>query len=226
MRNKWMIGIALGFLVVITVLVLGILQINRTIERTADEAIRPITDFQKGVGTQIAGVLHPTPTILPDPITIVHDIRSLARLETIQFTLEKVITAEEGQGTLPGLFGDKLLFVAHGEIIAGVDLAKIHPDDIRVEGKILYIRLPDAEIFVSRLDNEKSYVYDRQTGLLTHGDTNLETEVRRTAEDELRKSALSDGILDQARVNAENYLSRLLRGLGYPEVVFEESVGP
>lgn len=222
MRKKWILVAILAFLLFIILLVLGILQINHTIQKVADEAVQPINNLQAGLGTQVASVLHPTPTILPDPVTIVHDVRSLARLETIQYSMEKVITAQVGQENLPALFGDKLLFVAHGEIIAGVDLAKIHPDDIHVEGSVLYVRLPEAEIFVSHLDNEKSYVYDRETGLLTHGDVNLETEARRAAEAELTKSALADGILDQAKINAENYLSRLLRGLGYPEVIFED----
>ena len=58
------------------------------------------------------------------------------------------------------------------------------------------------------------------TGLLTHGDTNLETSARRVAEQEIEKAALEDGILKQAGQNAENYMYRLLRDLGYPEVIF------
>ena len=87
----------------------------------------------------------------------------------------------------------------------------------------MYVRMPEAEVFVTRLDNEKSYVYDRDTGLLTHGDIHLETEARKMAEKELLNAALEDGILNQAQINAENYLARLLRGLGYPEVIFEKA---
>jgi hypothetical protein len=72
------------------------------------------------------------------------------------------------------------------------------------------------------LDNEKSYVYDRDTGLLTKGDINLEASARRAAEDEIEKAALEDGILDLARQNGENYLYRLFREPGYPEVIFSE----
>ncbi len=223
MRNKSFFIITLGFILVLVVFALGIMQINLTIERSAREAVQPINELRQGVSTQIASVLHPTPTILPDPVTIVHSVRSLARLETIQYSLEKVIRAEIGQQMLPELFGDKLLFVAHGQIIAGVDLEKIRPDDIWIKGKVLYVRMPEAEVFVTRLDNEKSYVYDRDTGLLTHGDIHLETEARKMAEKELLNAALEDGILLQAQVNAENYLARLLRGLGYPEVIFEKA---
>ena len=120
------------------------------------------------------------------------------------------------------LFGDRLLFVAHGIVIAGVDLAKLGPKDMWTQEGVLYVNLPDAEIFIATLDNEKSYVYDRDTGLLTHGDINLETNARQVAEDEIAKAALEDGILRQANQNAENYMYRLLRDLGFPEVIFTQ----
>jgi hypothetical protein len=166
-------------------------------------------------------VLHPTPTILPDPVTIVHEVRSLARLETIKFSLEKIITAETRQGLFEWLVGDRLIFVAHGEVIAGIDLNKLDPEDLEVRGNVLFVTLPEPEIFVTALDNEQSYVFDRDTGILTHGEVNLETEARQAAEREIEKSALEDGILDIAAQNAESFLDRLFRDLGYPEVIFE-----
>ena len=183
-------------------------------------AINPLAESNKQLNTQVAMVLHPTPTIIPDPITIINEVRSLARLETIQYSVEKVIRAEEGQNSIPLLFGDKLIFVAHGTVIAGVDLGKLGDQDIKIEGKTLTINLPQPEIFVSTLDNDKSYIYDRETGILTKGDSNLETQARQTAETEVLKAAQDDGILNQAKINAENYLARLLRNLGYSEVHF------
>ena len=195
------------------------------VRRTAEQALQPVNDVAQSVDaqmTQVAQVLHPTPTVIPDPITIVHDVRSLARLETVQYTIEKVVTAEQGQNVFAPLFGDKLLFVAHGVVIAGVDLRKLGPDDLRVEDGVLYVTLPPAEIFIATLDNDKSYVYDRDTGLLTKGDVNLETTARRAAEQAIEEAAIEDGILDTARQNAENYLERLFRSLGYPDVIFEK----
>jgi hypothetical protein len=153
-------------------------------------------------------------------VTVIYQVRSLARLETIQYSVEKVITAETGQEVVGELFGDRILFVAHGIVQAGVDLEKLEPGDMWLDGGVLYFRLPEAEIFIVTLDNQKSYVYDRDTGLLTHGDVNLETAARQAAEVEIRKAALEDGILPQAAYNAENFLARLLRDLGYPDVIF------
>ena len=192
----------------------------RSVLNTTTRALEPIQKGSSRIETQVAGLLHPTPTILPDPISIIHEIRTLARLETIQYSVEKVITAETRQELFRPLFGDRLLFVAHGTVIAGIDLEKLDSSDMIVEQGVLRVCLPEAEVFVADLDNEKSYVYDRQTGVLTRGDVNLETLARKAAEDEILKTAVNDGILNQARQNAENYLARLLLNLGFSDVVF------
>ncbi len=218
-RNIWLL--IAGLALVLVVLLVGIpFVVKEIIQQTADQAVAPIQQDSALLKTQVSLLLHPTPTILPDPVTIIHEIRSLARLETIQYSVEKVITAEEGQGQLSALFGDKLLFVAHGVVIAGVDLAKMNPQDIWIDNHVLFVRLPQPEIFSSTLDNNKSYVFDRQTGLLSKGDTNLETQARQAAENEITKAALGDGILNQAGINAQSYLTRLLAQLGYPDVTF------
>ncbi len=189
----------------------------------AQEFVQPVADLSNGIGTQVAQLLQPTPTVIIDPVTIIHQVRSLARLETIQYSVEKVITAESGQDKFGFLFGDRLLLVAHGRVIAGVNLEKLGPENLRVEDNVLYVILPEPEIFISTLDNEKSYIYDREKGILTSGDVNLETLARQAAEQEIEKAALEDGILDMARQNAELYLSRLFRDIAkYSEVIFEQ----
>jgi len=91
-----------------------------------------------------------------------------------------------------------------------------------MQNGVLHVRLPASEIFVATLDNEKSYVYDRELGLLTHGDEDLETKARQVAEAEILRSAIEDGILDRAYDNAETYLESLLKNLGYQEIVFDQ----
>jgi len=211
--------LVIGVLGIMTLAVVGIIAAVRA---STQSVLQPVTDLSSNVSTQVAQVLHPTPTILPDPITVIYQVRTLARLETIQYTVEKVITAETGQGVFGRLFGDRMLFVAHGYAIAGIDMEKLGPEDMWTEGGVLYVALPDAEIFVATLDNDKSYVYDRETGILTHGDINLETLARQAAEDEIREAVLEDGILEQAQTNAEAYLYRLLRSLGFSDVIFVE----
>ncbi|HEY5269583.1 MAG TPA: DUF4230 domain-containing protein [Anaerolineales bacterium] len=190
--------------------------VNNRINNT----LNPLQQMNHVLGTQVANLLHPTPTIIPDPVTIINEVQSLARLETIRYTVEKVVTAEVNQGVLGPLFGDRLLFVAHGYVIAGIDMSKIKVEDMWLAGEMLNVRLPKTEVLVATLDNDKSYVYDRVTGLFTQGDPTLETQVRQVAEQEILKAATAEGILDQATTNAQTYLRWFFETLGYKQINF------
>ncbi len=214
MKKTWWIWVLL--LVNLSILIGGLLFIRSVLTTT----LTPISEASNRIGTQVSTLLHPTPTIIPDPVTIINQIRPLARLETIQYTLEKVITAEEGQELIAELFGDRLLLVAHGTVIAGVDLSKLTADNLKLKDGILEVKMPDAEIFSASLDNDKTYIYDRDTGLLRRSDRDLETLARQAAEDEILKAAVEDNILKQAAINAQVFLERLLNDLGYNQVIF------
>jgi len=177
-----------------------------------------------GLATQVSEIMHPTAKVYPDPVSVVLQVKALSRLETSQYTIEKVITAETGQGALAGLFGDRLLFVGHGEVIAGVDLSRVQPSDITIseDGALTFI-IPAAEIFVTALDNDKSYVYDRQTGLFTKGDETLETQARQVATVEIERTAREDGILDHAATNAAAFMESLFISLGFTNVVIVQA---
>jgi hypothetical protein len=219
MSRKWIV-VGISILLLALILILMPYFLFDAMKRSTTSALAPFQQANEQLKTEVYQLMNPTPTIIPDPVTIINEVRSLARLETIQYSVEKVITAEIGQGQFGFLFGDRLLFVAHGVVIAGFDLEKITSEDMTLDGRILTIRMPEPEVFIATLDNEKSYVFDREKGLLTEGSKDLESEARKVAEDEILKAAMSDGILELARQNGENYLIRLLRGLGYPEVYF------
>jgi len=205
-------------LIIIAAVWIAVTSVNKSISN----ATTPLRDANNAISTQVSNLLHPTPTIIPDPVTIIREIRSLARLETIQYTVEKVITAEVSQGDFAFLFEDRLLLVAHGIVIAGIDLEKLAPEDMWLEGGVLNVRLPDAEVFIATLDNDKTYVYERDTGFLRKPIQDLETLARQAAEKTIRDAAIEDGILETARQNAETYLSRLFFALGYTDVIFAE----
>jgi hypothetical protein len=175
----------------------------------------------KGHGLQhwLGVLLSAQRSIHLDQPTVVRQIQQLDRLETVSYTVDKIISGEHGNRYLPEfLAGDRLLLVVHGQVIAGVDLSKLQPGDVRVEGRNLSVRLPAAEVFLTRLDNEKTRVYSRDTGLFTSPDINLESEVRQEAERQLQQGALQDGILKTANENARNTVSSVLKGFGFTQV--------
>lgn len=152
--------------------------------------------------------------------TVVRQIQQLQRLETVLYTLENVVEGEHDYtNLLPKLLtADRILLIGHGEVVAGVDLGKIASADVRVRGRSVTLWLPKAEIFSTRIDNQKTRVYTRDTGILVPVDPNLETDVRREAERQLREAALKDGILDAAGRNARATLTSFLKGLGFEQV--------
>ena len=168
-----------------------------------------------------------TPVILPDPTTIVREVTQLARLETASFAGEKVIKSERNTDQLWGIFGESLVFVAYGEVIAGIDLQKMEEGDIQVvDPTTVMVHLPDAEIFIATLDNQRSYVVDRDVGLFTGADPELETQVRQAGEAAVLEAAMEFGILQTADENAQEYMENFLHGLGFETVIFTPETPP
>jgi hypothetical protein len=226
MKNTLNTIMSILILVVLAAGVYFIVQTVRESAKAASEAasapFEQVNKANESLQTQVAQLMNPTPTIIPDPVTYINDVRALARLETIKYSAEQVVACElNQQGILGYAIGDKILFVGHGVVIAGIDMDKLQPQDMRLQNGDLVVKLPPAELFIVTLDNDKSYVYDRVTGPLAPTNANLETACRQAAENKIRTAVLEDGILAQAQANAENYLYKFFSTLGYKTVYFE-----
>ena len=154
--------------------------------------------------------------------TVVDRIQRLQRLETVVYTMDKLVTGAKENPIFPDfLAGDRLLMLVHGEVVAGIDFSNLKPGDVTVDGKEVHLRLPAPQVFSSRLDSAKTRVYSRQTGLLVPTDPNLETQVRQEAERQLQEAAMAGGILRTAQQNATATITSLLQGLGFEKIEFE-----
>ncbi len=154
---------------------------------------------------------------------VVQKIQRLNRLETVVYSIDTVVEGSKSSAVLPDLLaGDRLLLVVHGQSIAGIDLAQLKPEDVRIQdkdgGQSIHVTLPPSQLFLTTLDNQHTRVYVRSTGLLVPADPNLETDTRAKAEQQLQQSALADGILDTASKNARATITTLLYGLGFKQV--------
>jgi hypothetical protein len=154
-----------------------------------------------------------------DQPTVVHQIQQLQRLETVNYTMDKIISGEHANAYLPKfLAGDRLLLVVHGEVVGGINLANLQSSDVLIQEQKVSIHLPAAEVLSTRIDNARTRVYSRDTGLFSFPDPNLESEVREEAERQLLRAAVQDGILKIAADNARVTISGMLKGLGFHEV--------
>lgn len=172
--------------------------------------------------SSVSSVVRPLPSVLLS-------VRDLARLESVSFHMERVLDLTEKQSRLFGLIQseDAILLVAVADVAAGVDLAKLGADDVEVDQKSRRVRiqLPPAEIFHTELDNQRTYVHTRRTGLLARRQEALEARARAEAERALLEAAKEAGILPRAEESARRAVERLVRSLGY-EVVEVVSTRP
>jgi len=201
---SWVLGVFLG--AVLTFVLLGAL-----------------VSLSTGLGlSQLIGILRGGRTLINvDQPTVVRQIQQLQRLETVSYTMDKIISGEHTNAYLPKfLAGDRLLLVVHGEVVAGINLAGLQPGDVLIQGQKVLIHLPAAEVFSTRIDNTRTRVYSRDTGLFSSPDPNLESEVRVEAERQLEQAALQDGILKTAADNAQSTISGMLKGFGFHETNF------
>ena len=177
------------------------------------------TGIMARVATAITGRTTTFDTSVP---AVVQRIQRLNRLETVVYSIDTVVEGSKSSAVLPDLLaGDRILLVVHGQSIAGIDLSRLKPEDVRItnNGESIHVTLPPSQLFLTTLDNQHTKVYMRSTGVLVPADPNLETDTRVKAEQQLQQSALADGILDTASKNARATVTTLLYGLGFHEVV-------
>jgi hypothetical protein len=152
---------------------------------------------------------------------IITEMQSLGRLETSKYMMSTIIDLKrEPTNVWEEIFGtDSLLLLAEGEVVAGIDMTQINKQDIIVQGDHVSITLPAPVILYSKIDNDRTYVYERMTGLFRRPDIELEGEARQLAEQAMIDRALEGEILRQAETNARTQIEALLRALGFTDTV-------
>lgn len=154
---------------------------------------------------------------------VIDRIQRLNRLETVKYSLDTVVEGVESSPVLPdALAGDKLLMIVHGSTVAGVDLSQLKPESVQItegtDGRSIQLTLPPSQVFQTTVDEMRTRVYSRDTGIFVRADPNLESATRAKAQAELQQAALSDGILDAAAKNARVAVTAMLEGLGFVHV--------
>ena len=163
-----------------------------------------------------------------DLSSLVTQVRELNRLETASMHVMHIGRVTQTYNMVPdSLGGDEITFLAAGDVVAGIDLSHLKQQDVwRSPDGTITVRLPAAEVLVTRVDNRESRVQQRKTGMFRRADVDLETRARQHAEDNIRAEALKKGILPLAQSGGEKKLSELLHTFGFEKVRFVSSVYP
>jgi hypothetical protein len=188
-----------------------------------------IGSFVPNVPQQVRQLVATPTTTLRDHGGTILQIRSLSRLETQSFSIERVVEAKVERGNpLDLLLSDRLLLIASGDVVAGVDLAKLKDSDVTIsaDGKTITLRLPPSEIFSKALNNDRTRVYDRQTGIFAAENKDLESQARTSAEDEILQAACEGGVMQKSADEAKRSLEQFLRLMDFEVVNVIATAGP
>jgi hypothetical protein len=154
-----------------------------------------------------------SPRIL-NTATLLQKVQTLSQFVTVKYNLEKVVVLDDVKW-----YGDShVVLVAHGVVKAAINLDQLGPKDIPITGKKISIALPRSRVVDAYLDDQRTQIVERYTGVLRIFDKDLEQNARRQAVEELRLAALQNGILNDASERARAQLTILLYQVGFTDV--------
>ena len=139
----------------------------------------------------------------------------MQELTTTVYRMETIVptSAERTLGQDWTIATTKLLYLARGEVRAGIDLSQIKKEDVSVSQDKIAIAIPPAEIIDSKIDINNSQVYHYDRGFLNLGPDvapQLQTIAQQKTLDKIVTNACNDGILDTANEKAREAISQFL----------------
>jgi hypothetical protein len=158
-----------------------------------------------------------------DPATVVKEIQQLSDLVTVRYVMQKVVGLNEQHQPLGE---ESILLMVQGKVLAGIDLREINQYDVEsIHGHEASLRLPAPHVIETFIDERNTKVWDRRITWWTPWiapDQDLEHKARLLAIDDIRGAALDNGILKDARRNAQDAIRKFLAPFGITTVNFHE----
>lgn len=189
--------------------------------------VRSGGQFIEGIKT--AFTLQPPEEKVDLRTVVVEQVRSVSELTTAIFTMEAVVPAQSDRKLGDYTIGTtNLLYVAYGEVRAGVNLEALQPSDVvtSAEGTQVTLTLPPPQILDTKIDVARSNVYDYSRGFLNLGPDRapeLQEMAQAEALKKIEQAARDQKILDQANERAELVVTQLLTTAGFDEVIVKTS---
>ncbi len=168
-----------------------------------------------------------TPTVSAPQVdvrsVVVQQLRGASDLTTAIFAMEAVVPSRSDRSVAGYVIGStNLLYIAYGEVRAGVDLSQITAKDIKVGAQTsLRLTLQPPQVLDSKLDLTRSSVYDYDRGFLGLGPDNaptLQDQAQRQALAKIEAAACSQGLLQEANRRAQLTVEQLLATAGFGAV--------
>ncbi|MDR7279610.1 DUF4230 domain-containing protein [Catenuloplanes atrovinosus] len=158
---------------------------------------------------------------------LLESIKDLSRYVAAEGNFQVVVDTQRNRENVPDfLLNERTLFVAAGSVEAYVDFSTISEDAIVVseDGKSATITLPAPQLGEANLDQEKSYVFSEEKGLLNRigdmfgQDPNKQQAIYVLSEERIEAAARESELPQRAQENTTKMLEGLLKSLGYERV--------
>jgi hypothetical protein len=158
---------------------------------------------------------------------VLKSIQDLARFEAATGTFQVVVDLEKDTKYVPAsIKGQRTLFVGYGTVDAYVDFSGVTSDALTVseDRRSVSLRLPAPALEKVNLDQDKSYIFAQQRGVIDRftslfdGNPNQLQEVYKAAQAKITDAAKETGLAAQAQTNTKAMLTGLFHSLGYTTV--------
>jgi hypothetical protein len=167
-----------------------------------------------------------TETVDRSSPVVLKSIQNLRRFQAATGHYEVIVDLEKDTRFVPSpIRGERVLFVAVGDVEAGVDFTGLEGDAVHVSNNRRTVRL---ELFSARVDPTRSYVYDRDRGLIDRvasifqDNPTSEQELYVLGQEKLRDAAEeTPDVPARAERNTRLMLVGLLEALGFTSVSIE-----
>ncbi len=168
-------------------------------------------------------VANPQPAAQADVQSLViQQVRDASDLTTAIYSLQAVVPTRQDSTVAGVVLGTtRLLYIAQGEVRAGVDLSQLSPQAIQVKGDRVQVQLPPPRILSRSIDVNRSRVYDYNRGFLNLGPDvapALQSLAQQEGLEQVVQAACRDGVLQRARDRARLVVTQLLRSAGYTTI--------
>lgn len=143
--------------------------------------------------------------------SVLQEIEALGKLELIKYNFKEITQLNESLAEFAGIkfFESNIVLISRGEAVGCVDLLKMEQEDVNLEGDTVFVRLPYPEMCHYKLDLANTQIFSLNTATFSD-DREFIKKAYAVAEEEIKKSALNSGILEQAQNNAALVLKPLL----------------
>lgn len=167
-----------------------------------------------------------TETIDRSQPVLLESVQDIARFHGAVGNFEVVLDQEEDVRWVPGFIaGERSLFVAAGTVDAYVDFSGLGEGDLRLseDGTQVTITLPDAELSEPNLDQERTYLYSQDRGVVNRISDAISPEdqqpLYQLSEERIAEAAAGSDLVQRAEENTRAMLTGMFSALDI-EVTF------